>query len=77
MAAAGTAYDRHIAQDRHDATSGSDFSAVDRWLEAMSGSAYPPAPGALPDNVIHRPAVPADANLPSRGELPPGLQPWP
>ena len=35
MAAAAQAFDKHIAQDRHDSASDEGGSAVDRWLSAM------------------------------------------
>lgn len=36
MQAAAQAFDKHLAQDRHDADSG-NLSEVDRWLAAMLG----------------------------------------
>ena len=37
MQAAAQAFDKHIAQDRHDAVGNEGISAVDQWLKAMLG----------------------------------------
>jgi hypothetical protein len=35
ITAAAIAYDKHLAQERHDAVENQDMSSVDSWLEAM------------------------------------------
>lgn len=37
ITSAAIAYDKHLAQDRHDADDGSGLSAVDAWLRGMLG----------------------------------------
>lgn len=37
ITAAAIAYDKHLAQERHDADDGSGLSAVDAWLRGMLG----------------------------------------
>jgi Helix-turn-helix domain len=44
--AAGIAFDRHIAQDRHDAAGEEGGSAVDQWLRMMMGGSSPASQGA-------------------------------
>lgn len=44
--AAATAFDRHLAQDRHDATGDQGAAAVDQWLLMMTGHG-PVIPGQV------------------------------
>lgn len=74
--ASGAFFDRHLAQAQLDKPTDGDYSIVDRWLEAMTGSSHPPAPGALPADVTRPQPTPADKNLPAPDQLPDGLQPW-
>lgn len=41
MQAAATAFDKHMAQDKHDAAGEEGGSAVDQWLRMMMGGSSP------------------------------------